>query len=398
LDEEDRFATPLRLAAQSPDTLPGVVVHAYQIAQLLDGRETRRTPPPLTIALTVIMAALGIVAGALFIDWGLLTAAIGAAALVHLLAAFVLFIGSSVLVPVVAPVFALMFGGAGGAALSARRNASGRRALDQAFRHYLAPEIVDEIMRRPEQFKIDGEEREISILVTDIEGFTAMLGEGETRVLAEAFNDYFDALIDVVIAHGGAVDKIVGDGLFAMFGAPVRQGDHAARAVRCALAIDVVGQAFRKQRADIGFGRTRIGVSSGRALVGSFGGARRINYTAYGPVVNLADRLQAANKVIGTRILISAATLTLAGEVAARPVGALALRGMPGLETVHEPCETAPSADYLEAYSAMAASSDKARALFEGLSRADPGDALAAFHKTRLERGQSGVEIDLRAP
>jgi adenylate cyclase len=396
-ESEDRFATPMRLAPGAAETTPGVVVHAYQVAQLIDGVAPRRAPFVVALMLTFAAAAAGQWAGATLLDWRLLTLTLSAMGFIYAAATFAAYAGLGLLAPMVAPCIAIMFGGAGGAAVSARQNARGRRALDQAFRHYLAPEVVDEIMRRPERFNIDGDEREISILVTDIEGFTAMLGRADARALAGTINSYFDALIDAVIAHGGAVDKIVGDGVFALFGAPVRRADHAERAVQCALAMDAIGERFRRMQGAVPFGRTRIGVSSGVALVGSFGGARRINYTAYGSVVNLADRLQGASKAIGTRALISAATRALAPELCARPAGRLVLRGAPQIETAFEPCAAgAPIEAYLAAYDALDRRAPDALAQFERLASADPADALAAFHLARLRAGEGGVEIDLR--
>lgn len=394
LDNEDRFATPVRLSADGAQTTPGVVIHAYQATQLLEGRIIRHAAPAMAIGLTLVMAALGIAAGVIIMEWGVLTLALTGAAIVHVVSAFALFAGFSVLTPIVPPVLALMFGAAGGATLTANRNAIGRRAIDQAFRHYVAPEVVDAIIAQGEAFTIDGEERDISILVSDIEGFTSMLDAGEPRVIAAALNNYFDTMIDIVVAHGGAVDKIVGDGLIAMFGAPIAQPDHAARAVRCALAIDAAAESFRAAHAALGFGRTRIGVSSGLAMVGSFGGARRINYTAYGSIVNLADRLQSANKTIGTRILISEATRTRAGGLAARPVGALRLRGFLEPELAHEPVLNAEAAAaYLVAHGALTANPLEALRLFEALAQTEPDDMLAAFHARRLNNGGAGEII-----
>ena len=115
-------------------------------------------------------------------------------------------------------------------------------------------------------------------------------------------------MTDIVFAHDGTVAKIVGDALHVLFGAPGEQPDHAARAVNCALALDEYAQSFRERwhKKGVALGVTRIGVHAGPAIVGNFGGGRFFDYTAYGDTINIAARLEAANKQLGTRICVSA--------------------------------------------------------------------------------------------
>ena len=118
----------------------------------------------------------------------------------------------------------------------------------------------------------------------------------------------------MVFAHDGTVTKIVGDAIHVLFGAPGEQPDHAARAVACALALDEYAQAFRERwrQKGIALGVTRIGAHAGPAIVGNFGGGRFFDYTAYGDTINVASRLEAVNKQLGTRVCVSA---TLAAKV-----------------------------------------------------------------------------------
>ena len=148
-------------------------------------------------------------------------------------------------------------------------------------------------------------------------------------MLGPLLNEYLTGMTDIVFAHDGTVAKIVGDALHVLFGAPGEQPDHAARAVACALALDEFAEAFRERwrQKGIVLGVTRIGVHAGPAIVGNFGGGRFFDYTAYGDTINIAARLEAANKQLGTRICVSA---TLAGRVddfRGRPMGDLVLRG-----------------------------------------------------------------------
>jgi adenylate cyclase len=145
-------------------------------------------------------------------------------------------------------------------------------------------------------------------------------------------NEYFDGIIDLLWKHEAMIDKMTGDGIIAIFGAPVPSEDHADRAIACAREIDTYALAIRQKMIarGINFGYTRMGLSSGIGLVGNFGGERRFNYTAYGEVVVIAARLEAANKTFSTRILFSGDTLRLAKrEVPIIPVGEIDLKGVP---------------------------------------------------------------------
>jgi adenylate cyclase len=145
-------------------------------------------------------------------------------------------------------------------------------------------------------------------------------------------NGYFDGLIEILWKHEAMIDKMTGDGLIVLFGAPVAFPDHADRAIACVREIDVFAEKYRQEMLEKHgiFGHTRMGLDSGRGLVGNFGGERRFNYTAYGEVVVIAARLEAANKTFRTRILLSAETLRLAPNIGeTRAVGEIALKGVP---------------------------------------------------------------------
>jgi adenylate cyclase len=152
-------------------------------------------------------------------------------------------------------------------------------------------------------------------------------------------NGYFDGLYEVLWKHEAMLDKLTGDGVIVLFGAPVEHEDHADRAVACARDISAYSAEYSKEvmaRFGIKFGRTRSGVHSGPALVGNFGGEKRFNYTAYGQVVVIAARLEAANKEYDTTVLFSDTTLarcTSAGDVKA--LGQISLKGVPQPITVY---------------------------------------------------------------
>ena len=160
-------------------------------------------------------------------------------------------------------------------------------------------------------------------------GFTTLVETLEPDALGPLLNDYLTGMTDLVFAHDGTVAKIVGDALHVLFGAPGDQPDHADRAVKCALALDEYAQSFRERwrKKGIALGVTRIGAHAGPAIVGNFGGGRFFDYTAYGDTINVAARLEAANKQLGTRICVSATLAAKVEDFRGRPVGDLLLRG-----------------------------------------------------------------------
>ena len=158
---------------------------------------------------------------------------------------------------------------------------------------------------------------------------TALVETLEPSVLGPLLNEYLSGMTDIVFAHDGTVAKIVGDALHVLFGAPGEQPDHADRAIACALALDDWAQSFRERchKKGIAFGITRIGAHAGPAFVGNFGGTRFFDYTAYGDTINVAARLETANKQLGTRICVSATLAEAVKDFHGRPIGDLLLRG-----------------------------------------------------------------------
>ncbi len=219
-------------------------------------------------------------------------------------------------------------------------------------------------------------------------------------MLVPLLNQYLDGLCGVMFKHGATIDKIVGDAVVSFFNAPIAQADHAARAVAAALEADAFGQAFVIDQAAKGLtvGITRVGVHSGMAVIGNFGGERFFDYTAHGDMVNTAARLESVNKHLGTRVCISGATAAGCPDVQFRPVGTLVLKGKKEGIDVFEPLQdgeavTAAVAAYREAFDLMRDGDAGAREAFERIVEAHPDDPLARFHLRRLDNGESGTTI-----
>ena len=266
---------------------------------------------------------------------------------------------------------------------------------------YFSPNLVHRLENTPELLGVGGSRKDLSFVFTDLEGFTSLVEENEPAVVVPLLNQYLDTLVQIAFKHEGTVEKIVGDALHIIFGAPEEQPDHAERAVKCALELDVAAERFRNQaRAQVAFGITRIGVNSGAAIVGNFGGEKYFDYTAYGDSINTAARLEGANKYLGTRICVSGETRSRIADFRGRPVGVLILKGKQEEIEVFEPLGENGTgigsvASYLSAYEALKAREPDAYARFQAYCRAYPEDALAKFHLVRLRNGQSGANIKL---
>ena len=280
-----------------------------------------------------------------------------------------------------------------------RRQAEAERAHASLSR-YFSPNLAERLASDTDAIDLGGQRREIATLFTDIASFTALVETLEADVLGPLLNDYLTGMTDLVFAHDGTVAKIVGDALHVLFGAPGEQPDHASRAVNCALALDDYAQSFRERwhKKAIALGITRIGVHAGPAIVGNFGGGRFFDYTAYGDTINIAARLETANKQLGSRICVSAILAAMVKDFRSRPVGDLLLRGRSEALRVFEPLRAEQYKDsstksYLEAFAKLEAGDPGAVAAFAAHVGKHPDDQLASFHLKRLLNGATGTRI-----
>lgn len=184
-----------------------------------------------------------------------------------------------------------------------------QRRLRQAFSYYLPASLLEKMIASDTPPALGGEEREITVWFSDLANFTNASEGKPPQAIVQRLNEYFDAVVAIIEKHGGYVDKFVGDGIVAFFGAPLLLENQAAAALRAA------GEVLQhlRQFAPDGSLTTRIGLHTGKAVIGNIGSSRRFNYTAIGDSVNIASRLESANKALGTHVLISEATRLAAG-------------------------------------------------------------------------------------
>ena len=203
-------------------------------------------------------------------------------------------------------------------------NARLYRQIDVLFRSYISPDVATSLLADPEQVRLGGGIEEVTVLMADLRGFTTFSERTTPDQVVAMLNTYFGAVVPIVLGEGGTVIQFVGDALMAIFNAPTRQADHAARAARAGLATQAVTGALADERA--GWPRFRVGINTGLALVGNIGAEEMRNFTAIGDTTNLAARLESSAPE--GAVVISRATLDQLGDQAeVEPMGALELKG-----------------------------------------------------------------------
>jgi adenylate cyclase len=331
MDAPDRFRTPFFASAYGYEKTYGVEIHGQLLETLLRGgflQEPGVVQNWLVVAVLVLLAA-GLV---LFAD--ALKGGIGALVLLAVWwgGGFALFTRWGIVVPLIAPSLglAVAFGAATGyhALIEGRE----KRMVRKLFEKYLAPDVVRQLLDDPSCWELGGKTIEITVMFADLEGFTSVSERLAPQELVKLINRFLNEMSRVIWMEGGTIDKYEGDLIMAFFGAPLPQVDHAARACRCGLKMQERMAELRREWQAQGLPelKVRIGLHSGSAVVGNMGSDFRLSYTAMGDAVNLASRLEGANKEFGTYLMVSQVTRELAGEreeFKFRELGEIKVRG-----------------------------------------------------------------------
>jgi adenylate cyclase len=205
-------------------------------------------------------------------------------------------------------------------------------AVSQMFRRYVSPAVIERLLEHPGELKLGGQRQEITSLFADIRGFTDFSRKHDPETLVDVLNQYLDVGAKAVLAEDGTLDKFMGDAVVALFNAPLPQADHVLRAVRAALKMQHSIASLHQQlppTRQLGYG---VGITVGDAVVGNIGTAQQMNYTAIGPSVNLARRLQEA-AAPGQILLTSLAYQRVKTQIEAKPLPPIHVEG------IHEPIE-----------------------------------------------------------
>ena len=280
-----------------------------------------------------------------------------------------------------------------------------RRTAEQAkqsLSRYFSPNLVQQLVEYPDSLNLSGDRREMTFVFTDLTAFTPLVEAHTPSTIVKLLNAYLDEMTKIVFRWGGTVDKVVGDAVHAIFGAPQEQPDHAAKAISCAMEMDQFAETFRQQKnsEDIPLGVTRIGVHTGLAIVGNFGGEQFFDYTAHGDAVNTAARLESANKYLGTRICVSEPVVDKIPGFTGRAIGTVLLSGKTEALKIFEPLTKERSASpgiqaYNNAFLKLEAKDPSANQAFAAIV-GQYDDPLAVYHLKRTLVGETGVEITLK--
>jgi adenylate cyclase len=320
----DVFETPF-----SRGNMPGMQVHASVADDILSNRFMHEASATVRIATVVISAiAVGLVATLVSAFWatGIVVMLIAAVSWM----ATALFAGGywmNLTQPVLAGSVALF----GSVSYQYFVEGAEKRKMKRLFGQYVSKDVYEQLVANPSLARLGGQRREMTVLFSDIRGFTTVTERGQPEEIVGMLNEYFTRMVDIVFRHRGTVDKFVGDMVMALFGAPLDDPDHADHAVQAALEmiaeLQTLNAGWKAQgrfaELDIG-----VGVNTGIMIAGNIGSDAIMSYTVIGDAVNLGSRLESLNKQYGTRIIISDATRrALKGRYDYRPLGDVVVKG-----------------------------------------------------------------------
>ena len=328
----------LRSAAVA-GVFPGVEIYATMLDNFLSDDFIQNTPPGLTIALIFIFA-LGCAFAAMYVYKPAASLSVTAMAVsipvLLCLGAYHMGFWLPMVVLETAGIATIVIVLVVNYAMEGRQ----RRFIKSAFQHFLSPEVIEQMIAHPDRLKLGGERKVLSIFFSDLRGFTSISEGMDPTVLTAILNDYLTAMTDIIHSEDGTIDKYEGDGIIAFWNAPLKIDRHAIRAVQAALRCQArLGRMRPDFKNRIGAELVmRIGIHTGPAVVGNMGSHARFDYTMLGDAVNLASRLEGANKQFGTPVMISQSTQALLeNQFATRELARLSVVGRSEPVIVYEP-------------------------------------------------------------
>lgn len=339
-EDKDLFPVPIAQGIQEGDNLMyGVEIHANIIQSILDQNFLQREPVWLEILSVLFFLTLTFffllnlkrekIKHHYLIE-GLAIAVVIAELFLIAAVSLLLFYQQNYVTSITGPLLAVIFGYAGSMVFSYVSERKQKVMIKSMFSQYVNPTVVNQLIDDPKKLHLGGENKELTVFFSDIEKFTSLAEKITPEELVKILNEYFVEMTEIILRNNGTLDKYQGDAIMAFFGAPIPQSDHALNACRAALEmqthLDELNQQWSKNgRPEL---PTRIGISTGKMVVGNIGGSDRFDYTVIGDSVNLGSRLEGANKQYKTRIIISETTFKpLASQIITRELDLIRVVG-----------------------------------------------------------------------
>ncbi len=326
---QDNKYTPFFRYLGKKRKMPGVETHVNALATMLAGNGLRHTPFAVDLLILLVISAL--------VTWLAFRSrpfvALGGTValwIIYVALATFLFARNGWILPIVSPVLVAVATYLGNIGYRAATHEREKRFYRETFAQYVPHEIVDLMLDSGEMPRFGGEHRVMTVLFSDIRGFTTYCEMRSPEEVVEQLSEYLTAMVEVVFEHGGTLDKFVGDEIMALYGAPYYFDDHALRACRTAIGmLERLRDLHKKWEAEgkplLRFG---VGINTGRMIVGNLGSKQLLDYTVIGDNVNIGARLEGTNKRYGTSILISESTYEeVAGQVIAREIDMVRVKG-----------------------------------------------------------------------
>jgi adenylate cyclase len=311
-DNTDSFRTPFYSRLYDYDMMPGVEIHANALATILDGK-TINTLPVAVSFMIILFFSLTLL---LVEKW--FNAIISAIALAVLWSGYsvfclIFFEKTNLILPMIPLLTGLILTFILMTVYRTLTEGRQKRWIKKTFQMYLSPEFVNILLKKPDLLSLGGEEKELTVLFSDLKGFTSLSEVMPPSDLVSLLNEYLDGMTQIIFDHGGTLDKYEGDAVMAFWGAPLEDHEHARKAVSAALEMSRFSDSLSLKFQDEGRPaiKTRFGLNTGRVIVGNIGSQKRFDYTIIGDEVNLASRLESANKQYGTYLVISHSTYSL---------------------------------------------------------------------------------------
>lgn len=330
----DAFATSYTV--HTGRLVAGVEIQATIFDNIVGARAIRKAGTPIALAGIALAAVLSALTVWRSTRWQ--TAAVTLGAVVALAAAsFLLIRYAQLFVSPLGPALAFVSVAIGQAAFDYADERRNRKQITRAFSQYLSPALVERLARDPSQLRLGGERRTLSILFCDVRGFTTIAEtmKDDPEQLTTLINRLLTPLSDIVLGHGGTIDKYIGDCLMAFWNAPLDDDDHANHAVAAAIdmlaRMDSLNEELKREATERGAVhhqlRIGIGINTGECVVGNMGSSQRFDYSVLGDAVNLASRLEGASKNYGVPLLIGEGTALLADRFCALELDRITVKG-----------------------------------------------------------------------